>query len=42
MFITAIHGEALVKTIQYNNIPMELVKVPVTIWCGSIAYTLLT
>lgn len=38
MFTTAIHGETLVKTIQYNNIPMELVQVPATMWCGSIAY----
>lgn len=38
MFTTAIHGETLVKTILHNNIPMELIQVPATIWCGSIAY----
>ena len=38
MFTTAIHGETLVKTILHNNIPMELIHVPATMWCGSIAY----
>ena len=38
MFTTAIYGETLVKTIVHNNISMELIHVPATIWCGSIAY----
>ncbi len=38
MFTIAIHGETLVKAFTYNNIPMELVQVPATIWCGAIAY----
>lgn len=38
MFTIAIHGETLVKAFTYNNIPMELVQVPATIWCGSIGY----
>ena len=38
MFTTAIYGETLVRTILHNNIPMELVHVPATMWCGSIAY----
>lgn len=38
MFTTAIYGETLVQTILHNNIPMELVHVPATMWCGSIAY----
>jgi len=38
MFTTAIHGETLIKTILHNGIPMELLRVPPTIWCGSIAY----
>ena len=40
MFTTAIYGETLVKTIMHNNIPMELLHVPATMWCGSIAYAL--
>ena len=38
MFITAIHGESLIKSFTYNDIMLELVQVPDTIWCGSIAY----
>lgn len=38
MFTTAIYGESLVKTICHNGISMELVQVPATIWCGSIAF----
>ena len=38
MFTTAIHGETLIKTILHNGIPMELLRVPPTIWCGSITY----
>lgn len=38
MFTTAIYGESLIQSIIYNNISMELVRVPATIWCGSIAY----
>lgn len=38
MFTTAIHGESLIKKINYNNIPLELVFVPETIWCGSIGF----
>ena len=38
MFTIAIHGESLIKSITHNNIPMELIHVPATIWCGSIAY----
>ena len=38
MFTTAIHGESLIKIINYHNIPLELLFVPETIWCGSIAF----
>ena len=38
MFTTAICGESLIKSITHNGIPMELLRVPATIWCGSIAY----
>ena len=38
MFTTAIHGESLIRIINYHNIPLELVFVPETIWCGSIAF----
>lgn len=38
MFTTAICGETLIKVMHHNNIPMELVQVPATMWCGSIAY----
>lgn len=38
MFTTAIYGETLVKELTFNDITMELLCVPETIWCGSIAY----
>ncbi len=38
MFKTAIYGENLVKGFCHNGVSMELVYVPATIWCGSIAY----
>ena len=38
MFTTAISGESLEKTISHNGIFMELVRVPATLWCGSVAY----
>ncbi len=38
MFTTAIQGETLIQSISYKGIPMELLKVPATMWCGSIAY----
>lgn len=38
MSTTAIHGESLIKEINCNNIPLELVSVPATIWCGAAAY----
>lgn len=38
MFTTAICGESLIKSLTHNGIPMELLRVPATIWCGSIAY----
>ena len=38
MFTTAIYGESLIKEINYNNIPLELIFVPATIWCGSVAF----
>ncbi len=38
MFTTAIYGESLIKSITHNNVHMELIHVPSTMWCGSIAY----
>jgi len=38
MFTTAIQGEKLIRTFNHQDIPMELVQVPATIWCGSLAY----
>ncbi len=38
MFITAICGETFVKVISHYGVSMELVCVPATVWCGSIAY----
>lgn len=38
MLTTAIHGESLIKEINCNNIPLELVSVPATIWCGAAAF----
>ena len=38
MFTTAIYGESLIQSLSYKGIPMELIHVPSTMWCGSIAY----
>ena len=38
MFTTAISGESLIQSLSYKGIPMELIHVPSTMWCGSIAY----
>ena len=38
MFITAVHGETLVKALTVNNIPLELVRCPATLWCGTAGY----
>lgn len=37
MFTTAVYGESLIKELKHNDIPLELIHVPSTIWCGSIA-----
>ena len=38
MLTTAIYGESLIQSLSYKGIPMELIHVPSTMWCGSIAY----
>ncbi len=38
MFTTAIHGESLIKAFTHHGVPMELLRVPATVWCGSVAY----
>ncbi len=38
MFTTAISGETYIKNLKKDGFSFELVRVPATIWCGSIAY----
>lgn len=38
MFTTAVYGESLIKSFTHKGISMEMLHVPATIWCGSIAY----
>ena len=39
---TAICGERLIEDLRNHNIPMQLVFIPSTIWCGSVAFSTLT
>lgn len=38
MFITAINGEEFVKEYDQNGVFFEVVRCPVTVWCGAVGY----